>query len=228
MTERYKKWYYGHWPQLSHGISTWHFDDSRPPEPGADSFYTLGNMAVNVDILADENLENLPSGSWARRVASEDDPEYKNSMENFLKSINWDPEKKHFDRLNLMHLPLAPKILSALGLTDGEIWLHLQQTGQSLNMHLDHLSAPDEDPAAIRRFFVMLDDWHAGQVIIFGNGVFAHWRAGDVVSFDWQNMPHGSANFSWSPRPMLQITGYVSDKTHQLFNSAGPGVKIEL
>ena len=228
MTERFKKWYYGHWPHISRGISQWHFDDARAPVPGTDSFTLLGNIAVDVDILVDQNLENLPSGSWARRVASEDDTEYKNKMEGFLKSINWDPEKKHFDRLNLMHLEIAPKILAALGLHDGEIWLHLQQSGQALNMHLDHLSAPDEEPANIRRFFVMLDDWHAGQVIIFGNGVFAHWHAGDVVTFDWQDIPHGSANFSWQPRPMLQITGYVSDVTAALFNNSGADTKIEL
>ena len=39
------------------------------------------------------------------------------------------------------------------------------------------------------------------------------WHAGDVHTFDWQNIPHSTANAGHGPRITLQITGVETDKT---------------
>jgi hypothetical protein len=41
------------------------------------------------------------------------------------------------------------------------------------------------------------------------------WRAGDVTTFDWQNLPHSTANAGHNPRITLQITGVITDKTKE-------------
>ena len=63
---------------------------------------------------------------------------------------------------------------------------------------------------------VMLQDWEPGQFLMYGNQMFDRWRAGDVHTFDWQNLPHATANASLTPRPMLVVTGVKTEKTRQL------------
>jgi len=46
--------------------------------------------------------------------------------------------------------------------------------------------------------------------------MFDRWRAGDIHTFDWQNLPHATANASLTPRPMLVVTGVKTEKTRQL------------
>ena len=39
------------------------------------------------------------------------------------------------------------------------------------------------------------------------------WWAGDVTTFDWQNLPYSTANAGHGPRITLQITGVATDQT---------------
>lgn len=45
---------------------------------------------------------------------------------------------------------------------------------------------------------------------------FMQWRKGDIVWFDWRNMPHASANAGWDPRCLIQITGTTTRITEEL------------
>jgi len=94
--------------------------------------------------------------------------------------------------------------------------LHIQFTGEVLNMHIDKLYDLDADPNNVIRVMVMLQDWEPGQFLMYGNQQFDRWRSGDIHTFDWQNLPHATANASNKPRPMLVITGVKSDKTNNL------------
>ena len=96
--------------------------------------------------------------------------------------------------------------------------LHIQFTGEVLNMHIDKLHDIDDDYEKIVRIMVMLEDWEPGQFLMYGNQQFDRWRAGDIHKFDWQNLPHGTANASNIPRPMLVITGVMTDTTRNLLN----------
>ena len=41
-------------------------------------------------------------------------------------------------------------------------------------------------------------------------------------------MPHSTANMGWHNRPMLQITGYVTDRTREVLATADPKRVIAL
>ena len=122
----------------------------------------------------------------------------------------------------------------ALGFDDDhtlDITIHVQQPGHIMKLHVDnivichldhqwHSHAFDpvmrqpQGTLPVHRWFVALADWSPGQSFQFGDAVWSHWRCGDVASFDWRTTSHGSANYGYSARPMLRITGTRSQPTH--------------
>jgi hypothetical protein len=92
--------------------------------------------------------------------------------------------------------------------------LHVQHPGQVWNLHIDKLDkwCPD-DPSKVSRYMIQLTDWEPGQFWSYGNYNYHQWRAGDLTSFDWMNVPHSTANASHHPRVTLQITGVRTDAT---------------
>jgi hypothetical protein len=90
----------------------------------------------------------------------------------------------------------------------------VQHPGQVWNLHLDKLEKwMPEDPSQVVRYFVQLTDWQQGHFWSYGNYQWSGWRAGDVSTFDWINVPHATANAGHVPRATLQITGVFTDKT---------------
>lgn len=65
----------------------------------------------------------------------------------------------------------------------------------------------------LMRIFVMLTDWEPGHYFVVGNTPYTHWRKGDIWTFDWVNMPHGTANCGHTNRSMLKVVGYIGDKS---------------
>jgi hypothetical protein len=66
-----------------------------------------------------------------------------------------------------------------------------------------------EDSENIKRSAVLMNDWDIGQVIQVGNDVIAHWKAGDVITWDsfaW----HGTANFGKSDMVVMQVS-YIDE-----------------
>lgn len=94
--------------------------------------------------------------------------------------------------------------------------VHVQRPGQVWNLHLDKLEKwMPKDPAQVVRYFVQLTDWQMGHFWNYGNYQYAGWRAGDVTTFDWLNVPHSTANAGHTPRVTLQITGVKTKETDQ-------------
>ena len=58
--------------------------------------------------------------------------------------------------------------------------LHIQFTGEVLNMHIDKLYDLDADPNNVIRVMVMLQDWEPGQFIMYGNQQYDRWERGDT------------------------------------------------
>lgn len=107
------------------------------------------------------------------------------------------------------------KHVDAFGLEDCMARLHIQKPGEVWNLHLDKLSKwCPEDPSKVIRIFIQLTEWQPGQFWEFGNYHWHQWRAGDVVTFDWQNIPHSTANAGMHPRVTLQLTGIKTGKTY--------------
>tara|TARA_Y100001938_G_scaffold146380_1_gene225123 strand:- start:2299 stop:2955 length:657 start_codon:yes stop_codon:yes gene_type:complete len=140
--------------------------------------------------------------------------------ENDLRKAGADPKMTIYRGLkDFTKCPSLQKMTDFFCLDRVKSKLHIQFTGEVLNMHIDKLYDLDGDPNKVIRIMVMLQDWEPGQFIIYGNQQFDRWRAGDIHSFDWQNIPHATANASNKPRPMLVITGVKSEATKKILSS---------
>ena len=107
-------------------------------------------------------------------------------------------------------------MIDELGLIYTKQAFHIQYPGEMLNLHIDKQYEMNDDPKQVARFFIFLEDWKPGHFLQMGTS-FVQWRKGDLVWFDWPNIPHASANAGWEPRCLIQITGTISDKTNDLF-----------
>ena len=97
--------------------------------------------------------------------------------------------------------------------------IHVQLTGELWNLHIDKLYkwAP-ENPDSVMRIMIQLTDWKPGQFWEYGNYHYNQWKAGDVTTFDWQNMPHSTANAGYHPRVTFQLTGIKTAKTQEMLD----------
>ena len=101
--------------------------------------------------------------------------------------------------------------------------LNIQKPGQQFPFHMDSVESYttipniEEKRKRLRRVWIMLETWSPGQVIMLGTKTISHWKKGDVIWFDWYHVPHGTANFSRTVRPLLQITGETTPEFEKLF-----------
>jgi hypothetical protein len=112
--------------------------------------------------------------------------------------------------------PIFKNIVDKFNLEKCMARIHIQRPGQIWNLHLDKLEKwmPD-DPTQVVRYFIQLTDWQQGHFWSFGNYTWWGWKAGDVVTFDWLNVPHSTANAGHTARATLQITGVKTKKTEE-------------
>jgi hypothetical protein len=124
-------------------------------------------------------------------------------------------------KLNMIFLPdhianIYKKTLQNIFLIDQiEIKIHIQKPGQLFPLHYDRIKHKDHGvdrskEENILRYMVFLKDQMPGQVFLLGEE-FVKWRAGDVISWNQTNHPHGSANFGYYDRPALVVTGKKID-----------------
>lgn len=228
MSTAYRNWYNSDWPGVSRGRSTWHFDNLRTPEPGLDSYTLVGQVQFPEGWQQDIDPEAITTAAWKRLIAATPDQDLQQKLTQNLEEVGQNPEHGMFDTVNITHLPVAEKLAQALGLENSITRLHVQRPGQLLNMHIDDLTSQDQNPSEVRRFIIAVEDWCPGQVFQLGNALWSQWRAGDCVTWSWKDIPHGSANFGWYDRPMIQITGYVTELTQQLVDQASGDQNIKL
>jgi hypothetical protein len=76
----------------------------------------------------------------------------------------------------------------------------------------------DTDQRKIARFVVFLTDWEPGHIWMQGNMILK-WNRGDCFTYPWRDMPHGTANFGHSTRVALNVTGFLSEKSHVTLQS---------
>jgi hypothetical protein len=127
-----------------------------------------------------------------------------------------DPDLVLTDRVDdVAQFPTLQRMVNWFGLDPVRSQIHVQRTGQMFNWHIDKLYEYADDPADVYRFVIMLEDWQPGQFYCYGTYQYTHWQAGDFHWFDWQDVPHATANASLQPRATLQATGRASDITRQ-------------
>jgi len=234
--ESYEDWGGSRW-EFTKSRSKWHFDKSKPPRIGHDSYTPVCRFVADFSDSIAQCLPRTTASTWAtrnnfNRDIAEQGLYSASAEENDLIRAGADPGQEVFNRTAAEDVPLFQRINEVLGLEESMIKFHNQTTGQMLHFHIDNFAARperensfkstdfDHDPARMRRFAIMLADWELGQAWMFGNAVYHGWRAGDCITWEWQDMPHATVNAGWANRPLLQITGRVTDKTNDLLMRA--------
>lgn len=205
--------------------SKYHFDYSRRDDEG-EWFQPLGQFVGDWVDEVNGAIKLSSPINWETRKFYGDDDNTVSPMiaqeEHDLAEAGADPKLELtniFD--NLSKFPTLQKIANFFELEDPKQRLHIQLTGQMFNWHIDKLwERCPEDPTRVVRITTMLTDWHPGQFYIYGTRHYSHWKAGDVHMFDWQNVPHATANTSHVARPTLQITGLRTAGTDRILKVA--------
>jgi hypothetical protein len=177
----------------------------------------LDSTSWNHDV-ADIVASSRPA-SWGTRgykgEGIEAPPEELQAEEYDIERVGADP-KMTITHLN-WQLPVSLQAVSdQFGLLDCMNRIHVQMPGELWNLHIDKLQKwCPEDPSRIMRIMIQLTDWQPGQFWEYGNYHYHQWRAGDVTTFDWANIPHSTANAGHHPRVTLQLTGLATEQTRE-------------
>jgi hypothetical protein len=206
------------WDQ-TRAVSTYHFDNRQTDLP-KDVMTYLGRLdpaTWNHDVV--DIVSSSRPASWGTRGYKGEGIE---APPNELQAEEYDIERVGADpKMTITHLnwklPVSLQTVSEqFGLQDCMNRIHVQMPGELWNLHIDKLQkwCPD-DPSRIMRIMIQLTEWQPGQFWEYGNYHYNQWRAGDVTTFDWANIPHSTANAGHHPRVTLQITGLATEQTHK-------------
>jgi hypothetical protein len=202
--------------------STYHFDSTI--KDAQESVLThLGHIAPTWSADIAELVANAKPATWETRgYKGEDVPPPREDLiaeEYDISRVGADP-KMIITHLNWQIPDSLKAITEAFGLDDCMERIHVQRPGEVWNLHIDKLQKwCPEDPSRVGRYFVQLTDWQPGQFWEYGNYHWNQWRAGDVSTFDWANMPHSTANAGHHPRVTFQLTGVITDQTRRFLAS---------
>lgn len=202
--------------QQTQATSSYHFD-TAVRDARWDTVIGLGRFLGNWQQQLDEVAQGARSVTWATRGYKGRDyqvPAADLAAEEYdLTRIGMDPDAV-ITNINWNMAPIFQRMIDLFGFIDPMARIHVQWPGQVWNLHIDKLQkwAPD-DPDQVSRVMIQLTDWQPGHFWCYGNYTYQGWRAGDVTTFDWQHVPHATANAGHSPRITLQVTGVRSDVT---------------
>ena len=194
--------------------SQYHFDNKRF-DPDQDCVITLGHIEPIWQNVLEKIVEESRAATWRTRGAVG-----KSRPEAELAAEDYDLEREGYGKdhvisnLNWAIPPVLQEIADRFALEDAMSRIHVQLPGQVWNLHLDKLEKWNpSNPASVIRIQIQLTDWEPGQFWSYGNYCHSQWHAGDVTTFDWQNIPHATANASHHPRVTLQVTGVKTPAT---------------
>jgi len=201
--------------------SSYHFDTTKI-DPRYDTVIELGHIDCDFTQDVAEIVAGSKPANWETRGFKgehTDVPKPELADEEYdLERVGIDP-KTIITNLNWKLSPRLQKISDLFGMQDTMNRIHVQMPGQLWNLHIDKLYKWfPEQPDQVLRLFVQLTDWQPGQFWQYGNYNWSQWRAGNVTTFDWQNVPHSTANAGFHPRVTLQITGIKTPATEAFLN----------
>jgi len=208
--------------ELTKQRSQYHFDNSTI-DPRWDTVQHLGNIKIDWHSELQSVIDNSKPVTWRTRGRTNDpltrpDLDY-NREEYDLERIGMGKDYI-VTNLNYELPPLFQSIADQFALDNSMARIHIQNPGQVWNLHLDKLEKwMPADPTQVVRYFVQLTDWQPGHFWNYGNYMWSGWRAGDVSTFDWINVPHSTANAGHVPRATLQVTGVITDQTLNFLSS---------
>lgn len=205
--------------------SQYHFDNTRI-DPAWDRIVELGRFVGDWKKDVENAIASARPVTWKNHSNKESNKLV--SAKEFNLMASGADSKIAVSHLEYQLAPVFQKIIDIIGLKEHESRVHVQFPGQVFVKHIDKLEKFNpKDPSKIARIMIMLTDWDQGHFNQFGNFTFQGWKSGDVHTFDWQNIPHSSANAGLSPRVSLLTTGIITDKTkHFLLNSKDTIISI--
>lgn len=198
--------------------SQYHFDNFAT-DPQYDTVIRLGHIEPTWLNDVDTIVGQARPATWATRGykrADADIPSDDLASEQYdISRAGADPDAV-ITHLNWQIPESLQRISDQFALADCMNRIHVQMPGELWNLHLDKLEKwMPSDPAQVMRIMIQLTDWQPGQFWSYGNFVHQQWRAGNVTTFDWVNVPHATANAGHHPRVTFQITGVATEQTRQ-------------
>lgn len=199
--------------------SKYHFDNFKM-DAQQDKVIPLGKIIADFKPELKTIIENAKPATWRTRgQPGKSRPEEELSSEDYdlerfgygkdyqITHLNWDiPEK-------------LQRVSKLFALKDCMDRIHVQMPGEVWNLHLDKLEKWNPaEPWTVMRIQLQLTDWEPGHFWSYGNYTHQFWRAGDITTFDWQNIPHSTANAGHNPRVTFQMTGIVTEQTTEFIN----------
>jgi len=208
--------------ELTKQRSQYHFDTKRL-DPRWDRVEELGYITPCWQDELTSAIEQARPVTWRTRGKPGDEKvrgnEEHDREEYDLESYGMD---KNYIVTNMNYdiAPVFQNIADQFCLEESMARVHVQLPGQVWNLHLDKLEKwMPSDPKKVVRYFIQLNNWEMGHFWNYGNFMWSGWRAGDVSTFDWLNVPHSTANAGHVPRATLQITGIKTNKTQDMLDS---------
>lgn len=207
-------------------LSSYHFDN-KLTDPAYDTIRYVGRFVGDWENEVVSAIENSKPVNWETRAGEGSVQPELSAEENDLIQAGADP-KLILTNLEYNLAPIFHRMCDAIGLTVKEQRrIHVQFSGQVFTNHIDKLEKFNpENPEKIMRFMIMLRDWEPGHFMEYGNFIHKDWRAGDIYTFDWKNVPHCTANAGLTPRVSLLYTGSASDKTYNLLNTQNATIEV--
>lgn len=205
--------------------SDYHFDWQRQETQGFD-YKWLARFDCNWEEELEQIKHVAKPKTWATRGKKyhPDHPRLE-AEENDLRNAGMDTNtiifRKHFEFEGIWK-----RVIDSLGLENTKQAFHIQYPGEMLNLHIDKQYEMNDDASQVARFFIFLEDWKPGHFLQMGTS-YIQWRKGDLVHFDWKNIPHASANAGWEPRCLIQLTGTITDKTKDIFLGKQKWIKLQ-
>ena len=207
--------------ELTKQRSKYHFNNFLI-DPNYDTVQYLGRIDSNWQTEVENEILKAYPVSWRTRGKPGNKPR---SDEEFLRE-EYDLESYGMDKnyivtnINYEISPIFQVLADKFCLEDCMARVHVQLPGQVWNLHLDKLEKwMPENPSRVVRYFIQLTDWEQGHFWNYGNYMWSGWRAGDITTFDWINVPHSTANAGHNPRVTLQITGVKTINTETFLKS---------
>ena len=196
--------------EISRARSTYHFDSKRQDQP-EDVMQYLGHIEPTWQGDLTDIVDNARPATWATRGYKGEGieaPPEELAKEEYDLTANGMPVDLPITHLNWRMPESLQRITDAFALEHCMNRIHVQRPGEIWNLHIDKLYKWDPDhPEMVMRIMIQLTDWQPGQFWAYGNYHYNQWRAGDVTTFDWANIPHATANAGFHPRVTLQLTG---------------------
>jgi hypothetical protein len=119
-------------------------------------------------------------------------------------AAGYDPETVYFwmfDKNNTpFDIPKPPFITDKF-----HWWFTKMLPGNFMPLHIDPHTLNQNNS---QRFWFPLQDWEPGHIFMYENQVITNYKAGDVWTYENSNAVHGAANIGYTPRVVLQISGY--------------------